>query len=107
MDTDNRDLFGNVIEEREERVSSKHDQEQLFKHDDIVPTSGKTIESLEYSRERIQEVMRRFGNELPQSVMKADKKSRGADTDLAAGSYTATEKYSGAFAKSSSGCAYG
>jgi DNA modification methylase len=85
--------------------ASKYDQEKLF-NTPVAEAKGKTIESLEYSREKITEVMRRFNGDLPQSIMKADKKSRPG-ADLAAGSYTANEKYTGAFAKSSSGARYG
>ena len=96
-----------VDEETEEIVvsASKYDQEKLFASS-VTPATGKTLEALEYSRERTTEVMRMFDGHLPQSIMKAEKKSRGA-ADLATGSYSATEKYTGAFAKSSSGCAYG
>ena len=89
----------------EEINISKYDQEKLF-NAPVEAASGKTVESLEYSRAKITEVMRRFNGELPQSIMKADKKSRGA-SDLATGSYTANEKYSGVFAKSLSGARYG
>lgn len=93
------------VEEFVEVSASKYDQEKLFASE-AAPATGKTLEALEYSRERATEVMRMFDGHLPQSIMKAEKKSRGA-ADLATGSYSATEKYDGAFAKSSSGCKYG
>jgi len=95
-----------AVEEEPVNVSaSKFDQEQLFVQP-VIEASGKTIESLEYSRAKTTEIMRRFNGELPMSIMKADKKSRGA-ADLGTGSYDASTEHRGIWGVSGRGCANG
>jgi len=85
--------------------ATKYDQEKLFVQP-AVEASGKTIEALEYSREKTTEIMRRFNGDLPMSIMKADKKSRGT-ADLGTGSYDASTKHTGVWGVSGRGCANG
>jgi DNA modification methylase len=87
-------------------VSSKYDQENLFNTEAPKKATGKTIESLEYSRAQATAVMRRFKGALPQSVMRADRKSR-READLSTGSYDASSVYFGVWQNSSRGCANG
>jgi len=85
--------------------ASKYDQEKLF-NTPVAQASGKTVEALEYSREKTTEIMRKFNGELPMSLMKADKKSRGS-ADLGTGSYDASTKNTGVWGVSGRGCATG
>jgi hypothetical protein len=53
---------------------------------DVQEAHGKTVDSLRYSRKTREDILRLFRGELPQSIMIADKHSRG-DSDLGSGTY--------------------
>jgi hypothetical protein len=61
----------------------------FFDTEEVVKTTGKTVDSLAYSRKRRLEIMREFQGELPMSIMKAAKVQRKDDPD-ASGTYAAT-----------------
>jgi hypothetical protein len=67
------------------------DQELLFQNE-VIESSGKTIEALEYSRSKRKDIMRLFNGHLPQSIMVAERKSR--ESDCAAGTYDESGPYS-------------
>lgn len=61
-------------------------QGYLIAPEQLIPTKGKTLEALAYSRQARENIVRAFRGLVPQSVMLADKASRD-EADLATGSY--------------------
>ncbi len=68
---------------------STHKQARLL--DVPIPTkaTGKTVDSLLISRNKREDILRLFDGDLPMSIMKAQRKTRG-EADLAAGTYAAS-----------------
>ena len=60
-------------------------EQSTFLNDRVIPNSGKNINSLRYSRQQRDEILRRFHGNLPMSIMKAEIKPR--DNDPASGTY--------------------
>ena len=67
----------------------KWNQVGFFDADVLAPSTGKTVDSLAYSRQRRLAIMREYQGELPMSLMKAKKVSRKDDPD-ASGTYAAS-----------------
>jgi hypothetical protein len=61
----------------------------FFDDEEVLPASGKTVDSLAYSRQRRLAIMREYEGELPMSLMKAARVSREDDPD-ASGTYAAS-----------------
>ncbi len=68
---------------------NSHIQGELFPND-AEEAKGKNVDSLAYSRKRRKEVLDLFGGEIPQSIMRAERRPREKDADLASGTYGET-----------------